>query len=71
MNQDIETFEYVFTVKVLDDGKVTIPKPIRDKLNIQKGDLVTLSIKMPRQVYPRRDVSNAGSESAEEKEVVA
>jgi AbrB family looped-hinge helix DNA binding protein len=46
MNRNIETFEYIFPARVLDDGKVTIPKAIRDKLGIKKGDLVTIVIRV-------------------------
>lgn len=47
MSREIETLEYSFTARVLDDGKVTIPKILRDRFRIRKGDLVILVIKIP------------------------
>ena len=56
MNRNIESFEYVFPARVLDDGKVTIPKTVREKLGIKKGDLVTLIIRVfPQEVKSRNE----------------
>jgi len=33
------------TVNVIDGGKVTIPKPIRDELGIEQGDTVEIEVK--------------------------
>lgn len=32
------------TVKMIDQGKVTIPKPIREELDLEKGDLVEIDV---------------------------
>jgi len=32
------------TVPVSKDGKVTIPKPVRDALDIEKGDMVQIDV---------------------------
>lgn len=32
------------TVRVLDDGKVTIPEPVRAKLGIDKGQVVQIEV---------------------------
>jgi len=35
---------YEFTVKVAQRGKITIPHPLRETLNIRDGDIVTVSL---------------------------
>jgi len=62
MSREIETLEYPFTAMVLDDGKVTIPKTLRDRFKIRKGDLVTLVIKIPRREVRVRDESDSPGE---------
>jgi AbrB family looped-hinge helix DNA binding protein len=37
--------EATFTVYVREDGKVTVPKGVRDSLGIEKGDLVECKIR--------------------------
>jgi len=41
MSREIETSAIV---KILDDGKVTIPKNIREAWNLKKGDLIEIRI---------------------------
>ncbi|AQQ75471.1 hypothetical protein JdFRA1000001_38c [uncultured archaeal virus] len=49
MNRNIGTSRpiYIFTRRILDDGKVTIPKDIRSELDVDKGDLVLVMVTLP------------------------
>lgn len=35
------------TVRMLESGKVTIPKPIRDELALEEGDVVSVDVWTP------------------------
>ena len=32
------------TTKVLEDGRVTIPKPLREHMDLERGDLVKIEV---------------------------
>lgn len=32
------------STRVLDDGKATIPKPVREHLNLEKGDFIHIDV---------------------------
>lgn len=32
------------TAKLLEDGRVTVPQPVREQLNLSKGDLVRIDV---------------------------
>ena len=45
-----------FTAWIIDSGRITIPKAIRDKLNLKEGDLVEVVI---RPLRPQSEASES------------
>lgn len=37
----------ISTVKIYDNGRITIPQPIRDELGVGPGDLVVIEARLP------------------------
>lgn len=51
------------TARIVADGRITVPEPIRQALGIQEGDLVSIDVRPVDRMYDQTDKTGIVNDS--------